>query len=165
MQNPIPYHPTNPSKPAVAERGLLHLSVDAAKLDGVPVGQVVHGSEAQVEPGPRVVNGQHVDRLAVVGGRPAGAAVGRVPARDSRGTADVGERSHLALGVPGTQQCQRHSREGASAIRGDVPVVPGDETVLPVRAGNEVERTRRIIVARVVAHCASVSVGRLAKDR
>jgi hypothetical protein len=90
-----PFSPRFPSRTrlqtAVAEGNLLDSGLDATQLDGAAVGQIVHGGEANVEASPRVVNSQDVDRLAVVRGRPACAAVGRVPAADGLRTADVWE--------------------------------------------------------------------------
>lgn len=96
------------SEPAVAQSHLRDIGLDAAKLDSVAVRQVVHGGEANVEAGCRMVNGQNVDGLAVVASRPARAAVGRVPAADGLGAADVGEPRNVSLLLPVTpyQPCR-----------------------------------------------------------
>lgn len=52
---------------AVAERDLGGGSLDAAKGGGLAVGEVVHGSLGDVEAAAGVVDGEDVDRLAVVG--------------------------------------------------------------------------------------------------
>lgn len=64
------------------------------------VGQLVESSEANVETSRGVVNSQDVNRLAVVGRGPAGAAVRGVPAGDGVRATDVGEARDLALSVP-----------------------------------------------------------------
>ena len=94
----LPY--SSPLKSAVAEGHRLDIGLNAAQLDTVAVGQLVEGTESNVEASRGVVNSQDVNRLAVVGRGPAGAAVGGVPAGDGGGATDVGEARDLALGVP-----------------------------------------------------------------
>lgn len=77
---------------------LLESGVDAAEELRLPVGEVVHRLERDVEPGVGVVDREHVDAPAVVGQRPAGPAARRVPARDGSDTADVGEARERAEG-------------------------------------------------------------------
>ena len=91
-------HP--PSKPTNTKRHLLHIRVDAAQLGRPAVGQVVHGGLGDVEAGAGAVDGEDVDGAAVVRGAPARAAVGRVPARDGLGAADVREAPDVALDFP-----------------------------------------------------------------
>lgn len=62
-----------------------------------------------------MVDGKHIDALAVVIESPAGSAVGRVPDRDGLRTANKWESGNVAL-------C--------------VPVLAGDETVFSVGAGD-----------------------------
>lgn len=62
-----------------------------------------------------MIDGEHIDALAIVIESPAGAAVGRVPDRDGLRTANERESGNVAL-------C--------------VPVLAGDETVFPVGAGD-----------------------------
>jgi hypothetical protein len=93
--------PPNSSEPAVAEVHLLDIGLNTAQLHSVAVGEIVHGREADVETGCGVVNGENVNRPAVVRRRPARAAVGRVPTSYGLGAADVGEPRNFALVVPG----------------------------------------------------------------
>lgn len=79
-----------------------------------------------------MVDGQDVDRLALVGHGPAGTAVGRVPAADLLDAADVGEVLDLRL---------------------EVPAVLGDEAVGAVGARDDGERAVGVIVASVVGDC------------
>ncbi len=98
-QTKIPLHTTF-SKPADTKRHLLHVRIDPAQLNSPAVGEVVHGGLGDVEAGTGTVNSQDVDGAAVVGRAPAGPAVGRVPARDGLGAADVGEAFDVALDLP-----------------------------------------------------------------
>jgi len=70
---------------------LLDLGVDASEEDAVAAGEGVERAERDVEARIGVVDGEHVDRHAVVRELPAGAALGRVPARNGSGTANVRE--------------------------------------------------------------------------
>jgi len=63
------------SKTTVAEIDLGNISLDTAEEDSLAVGQVVHGIQRDVQPGGRVVDGEDVDGLSVVGRRPAGSAL------------------------------------------------------------------------------------------
>ena len=97
------FSPSESSQPALAESHLRDLSVDAPQLHGVAVRQVVHGRQGDVEPRRGVVDGQDVDRPAVVRRAPARAAVGRVPPADGLGAANVREALHVLLGLPEKQ--------------------------------------------------------------
>lgn len=52
---------------ASTEIDLARGRLDAAEGDGLAVGQLVHGVEGDVEAAAGVVDGEHVDGLAVVG--------------------------------------------------------------------------------------------------
>lgn len=131
------------------------LRVDAAKISGLVVGQIVHGGLGQVEAVVGVVNGQDVDGLAVVGDAVASAALSwarmrwlvadyenthgfipayliRVPAWDADVAADVGEFGDGALGLP---------------------AVLGNEAIRAVGARDGRHGTAAIVVASVVANC------------
>lgn len=58
---------------AGGDLGVLH--VDATKVGGLVVRQIVHGSLSNVEPSARMIDGKHVDGLAVVRQRVALAAL------------------------------------------------------------------------------------------
>lgn len=60
---------------AVAGRHLHVLRIDATKLLSLVVGQGIHGALCEVEARCGVVDGEHVDGLAVVGDAVAGAAL------------------------------------------------------------------------------------------
>jgi len=107
------------------------LRVDAAKISGLVVGQIVHGGLGQVEAVVGVVNGQDVDGLAVVGDAVASAALIRVPAWDADVAADVGEFGDGALGLP---------------------AVLGNEAIRAVGARDGRHGTAAIVVASVVAN-------------
>lgn len=78
-----------------------------------------------------MVDGEHVDGLAVVGGLPAGAAVRRVPAGDGLGASDVGESPDLSLGLP---------------------AVLGDQAIWSVRAGDRRETSSGVVVSGVIGY-------------
>lgn len=117
---------------AVADRNLGRRGIDASQLDGLATRQGVHGVERNVEARGGVVDGQDVDGVAAVRELPAGAARGRVPARDGGGASDVGEARDLALRLP---------------------VVAGDEAVGAVGARDDGQGTRAVVVAGVVGDC------------
>lgn len=74
--------------------------INVAKGRSLTVGQSVQGIQGNVEARGGVVDGEDIDALAVVLKLPAGAALGRVPAGNGFGTADVGELGNGALGLP-----------------------------------------------------------------
>jgi hypothetical protein len=96
----------------------------------VAVGQLVESTKANVEASRGAVNSQDVHRLAVVGGGPACAAVGGVPAGDSGSTTNVGEARDLALGLPGS--CQSRGLFG-SFIGERLPVVLAYQLYFQIR--------------------------------
>lgn len=114
---------------AVLHSDLRGGGVDTSVLNGVTVGQGIHGVEANVEASSAVVNSQDVDGLAAVGELPAGTTAGGVPASDGLDTTNVWEARDLALGLP---------------------VVSGDEAVGAVGAGDDSQRARSVIVAGIV---------------
>lgn len=101
-------------------------------MNGVTVGQGIHGVEPNVEASGAVVNSQDVDGLAAVCELPAGAAAGGVPASDGLDTTNVWEARDLALGLP---------------------VVSGDEAVGAVGARDDSQGARSVIVAGIVRDC------------
>ena len=78
-----------------------------------------------------MVDGEHVDGLALVRHAVAGAALGGVPAGDALVATEVG-RLDVALGLP---------------------AVLGDEAVGAIRAGDGGQGAARIIIASVVGDC------------
>lgn len=91
---------TNLLQTAVAHSDLSGSGRNTSELNGVTVGQSIHGVEANVEASTAVVNSQDVNGLAAVCELPAGAAVGGVPASDGLDTTNVWEARDLALGLP-----------------------------------------------------------------
>ena len=69
-----------PLQPAVTGSDLRHGRLHNAEVLGLVVRQLVHRREGNVEPRPRVVDSEDVDRVVLVLQLPACAAVGRVPA-------------------------------------------------------------------------------------
>ena len=121
--------PYRQSQTTHGQRNLGHLGINTAELGCLSVGQVVHGVEAHVEPAAGVVDGENVDRLAVVRGRPARAAVGRVPAGHLIASSYVGEVAHVTL---------------------HLPVVLGHDAVSAVRARNKCEAAAGLVVSDIV---------------
>lgn len=113
-------------------------SIDTAELGGLAVGEGVHGVQGNVEATGGVVDGEDVDALAGVLELPAGAALGRVPAGDGLGSADVGEL-------------------GDGALR--LPALAGNEAVLAVGARHGGQGAGAVVVAGVVGDCIYVSGG------
>lgn len=121
---------------AVAHGDLSGGGVDTSVLNGVTVGQGVHGIESNVEASSAVVNSQDVDCLAAVCELPAGTAAGRVPASNGLDTTDVWEARDLALSLP---------------------AVSGDEAVGTVGARDDIQGARCVIVAGIVRDCVDES--------
>ena len=71
----ISREPVACSQTTVAEIDLGNIGLDTAEEGGLAVGQVVHGIQRDVQPGGGVIDGEDVDGLSVVGGRPAGSAL------------------------------------------------------------------------------------------
>lgn len=108
------------------------LGVDAAELDGVAVGQGVHGLLADVEAVGGGVDAEDEDLVAVVLEAPALAAVGRVPG-DAGGAADEGEVGDVGLLLPAEARHEAVLAVGAGelgegAVADVVAGVVGDYT-------------------------------------
>lgn len=129
IPNKVFYIIPNLSQSAVLAGDPRRLGVDPAELDSLPTGELVHGLLGDVEALGGVVDGEDVDLLALVLEAVADAALGRVPAGDGGGAADVGEALDLTEGVP---------------------AVLGDEAVRAIGAGQLREGAGGDVVAGVV---------------
>jgi hypothetical protein len=74
--------------------------IDPAEGNGLAVGEVLHGSEGDVEAAGTLVDAEDVDRPGAIGELPASAARGRVPAANGGDATDVWERGDFELRLP-----------------------------------------------------------------
>jgi hypothetical protein len=112
-----------PLQTALGDGDLGSGSLNTAELNSLVVGELVHGTESEVEAAGGSVDGEDVDRATVVGEAPASTALVRVPAGESRGTANEGEARDLALSLPAKAGHEAvgavgaaHSRKVAGAV-------------------------------------------------
>ena len=120
--------PAIPLDAALADVDRSHRRLHAAQLLALSVCERVHSVQAKVDTRARGVNGQHGDAVLLVLDAVTLAAVGGV-VRDAGNAADEGESRDISL-------C--------------LPAVARHETVLTVRAGNNIQRTLSKVVTSVV---------------
>jgi hypothetical protein len=102
-------------------------------LHRLTAGELIHRGFGDIQATGSGVDGQHVDRLALIRDGEALPALSAIPAGDGRGTADVGEvgdRTESLVAVPGVMSV--HGVE----VDGFVISLLGDEAVSSIRACN-----------------------------
>lgn len=105
-----------PLQAAVAKSDLGNHCVDMAETHGLVVGQLVHSRQGHVNTISGMVNGQNVDGLAIVRGRPASSAlyVGQYVSGREASKEWAREKGSLRLPNSSPQQ-PGHHRCGGSA--------------------------------------------------
>ena len=87
------------SQAALRDPNLLDGRSDSTQLHGLTAGELVHGCFGHIEAAGSGVDGQYVDRLALIRKGEALSALSAVPAGDGRGAADSGEAGYRAEGL------------------------------------------------------------------
>ena len=134
---------------ALSDAHLLNAGIDSSQLLCLAASKLIHGALGHVEAARCSVDGQHIDRLALVRYGIALAALIAVPRWDCRAAADVWEVWDLAEGfvaVPGRWSIDEALNWGLSHCN-----LLRDQSVGPIRTGNVVGATSSIVVDGIVA--------------